>query len=155
MLRPPHRGTEPGSAAPELGSLLMGWQLGMKSRAGSHPTSGAVEQWKQVFRVVPALPPFFPSVPWQGRLRDGLEATTHMGQKRNPCWVARLLHPRHLLDITSLCRLESTLGRQGKLRDVGEDVQCSVQTKTSCRERAHQDTDTQPLGCIAIRMAWV
>lgn len=66
----------------------------------------------------------------------------HMGQKGNPCWVSRLLHPMRLLELTPLCGLENTLGSQGKLRDVGKDVQCSVQTETSCCERGHEETRT-------------
>lgn len=77
-----------------------------------------------------------------------------MGQKGNPCWAARLLHPRHLLELTPPCRLESTLGSQGKLRDVGEDVQCSVLTKTSCHERGHQETQT-PSHWDAWLSAWL
>lgn len=88
--------------------------------------SRAAEQWKQVLREVLALPPFSLSVSSQGRLWDGLGATTHMGQKGNPCWVACPLHPRHLLELSLLCRLERTLGSQSKFRDVGEDVKCSV-----------------------------
>lgn len=53
------QGTGSGSDAPELGSPLMGRQLGTISWEGSCPPSGAAEQQKQVFRVVPALPPFF------------------------------------------------------------------------------------------------
>lgn len=102
------------------------WARRARQGAPTHTPSGGAEQWKQVFRVVPALPPFFPSVPWQGGLWDGLRATTHMGQKGNLCWVACLLHPRHLLEVTPLCSLESTLGSQGKFRGMRERMYSAV-----------------------------
>lgn len=136
-------GTESGSDAPEPGSPLMGRQLDRISWEGSCPRNGATEQQKQVFRVVPALPPFF-AVGASAGWASGWLGSNHAywAERESLLGVPSPSPNASTGELTPLCGLENTLGSQGKLRDVGKDVQYSVQTETSCSERGHEETRT-------------
>lgn len=129
-------------------------QLGTKRWTGNVPPSRVTEQQMKFFRVLPDLPSFFPPEFQQGGLQDDLGATRKMRQKGNPCWVAHLLHPKHLLELTLPLQAGRRSGKPGQVQGCGREYTARCiprQSATNEAIRRHR----HPLGCIAMHMAWV